>query len=193
MKIILLRHGKPKVDLNSLLKKSCSSSFLGKLVKSYELSGISEDNEVTKEIINLVATCNILVHSDLPRSIESAKALGINNIRHCCNAIFREPNLPYANWKYPKLPILVWFLFFRVMWQFGYSNNAESIKKAKENAASGARILQEYSKVHGTVILVGHGVVNRFIAKELLSIGWDGPKIPSNKYWSYGVYSYIAI
>ncbi|MFV2056196.1 MAG: hypothetical protein ACC707_06985, partial [Thiohalomonadales bacterium] len=189
MKIILLRHGKPEVDLMSLLKKRCSSSYLGRLVTAYEFAGLNEDDEVSKEVIHLAATCNIMVHSDLPRSVESVKALGVNNIHHCSDAIFREPNLPYANWKYPKLPLLIWFLLFRVMWHFGYSNNAESIKKARKNAATGARILREYSKIYGTVILVGHGVVNKFIAKELLSAGWAGPKSPGNEYWSYGIYT----
>ena len=76
-----------------------------------------------------------------------------------------------------------------VFWIF---YNAEHIAKAKERAALGAIKLQEYSEKYGTVILIGHGFINRFIARELLSRGWSGPKIPGNRYWAYGVYTYIA-
>jgi hypothetical protein len=31
--------------------------------------------------------------------------------------------------------------------------------------------------------------MNRLIAKELRLLGWVGPKVPSRKYWEYGVYN----
>jgi hypothetical protein len=41
-------------------------------------------------------------------------------------------------------------------------------------------------------MLVGHGFINYFIAKELLSRDWAGPLKPGSNYWQYGEYTYIA-
>jgi hypothetical protein len=37
-------------------------------------------------------------------------------------------------------------------------------------------------------MFVGHGVYNRILANELRKAGWEGPKNPGSKHWSYGVY-----
>jgi hypothetical protein len=37
-------------------------------------------------------------------------------------------------------------------------------------------------------MLIGHGIINRLLAKKLRSSGWKGPKNPGNNYWEYAVY-----
>ena len=44
------------------------------------------------------------------------------------------------------------------------------------------------AKKNGSVFLVGHGIMTMLIAKQLLSMGWVGPKRPVNKYWQFSVY-----
>lgn len=39
------------------------------------------------------------------------------------------------------------------------------------------------------VLLMGHGIINRFIAKELLATGWKEQTRPRTGYWGAGVYS----
>lgn len=190
MKIILVRHGRPEVDLQAMLKNKSTSADLKGLLHSYNLAGLDKDDKATSEVVDLAASCNLLVHSDMPRAVESATALGLSDKQHYSDPIFREPGLPFANWRRPKLMLFVWFLFFRLLWIFGYSNNAESITNAKLRAAAGTKKLIEYAQQHHAVMLVGHGFVNRFIAKELLSIGWKGPKNPGNNYWEYGIYEH---
>jgi len=192
MRIVLLRHGKPKIDLHSMRRNRCSSANLGNLINSYNLVGISDDDKVTDEVIELAATCDVLIHSDLLRSIDSARMLGQHDIMHYSDSIFREPTLPFANWNYPRLTLFTWFILFRALWYLGYSNNAESISSTRKRAVYGATKLKNFADKHGSVILVGHGVINRFIAKELLYSGWKGPKTPGNNYWDYGIYEYIA-
>lgn len=192
MRIILLRHGKPKIDLHSMLKNRCASADLENLINSYDLAGLSVDEKITDEVIEMATTCNIVIHSDLQRSIDSAKALGLHEVHHYSDALFREPTPPFAHWKYPKLTLLSWFILFRALWYLGYSNNGESISSARKRATQGAEKLKILAKKHDSVILVGHGFINRFIAKALLSSGWKGPKVPGNNYWEYGVYEPIA-
>jgi broad specificity phosphatase PhoE len=190
MKIILLRHGKPKIDLHSMLKDRYASADLENLIDSYNLVGLSDDNRISDEVIKMSTMCNAVIHSDLLRSIESAKALGLSDTYHYCNAIFREPTPPFLDWKRPKLKLFTWFILFRTLWYLGYSNNSESISSARKRAALGVTKLKMFAKKYDTVLLVGHGFINRLIAKELLSSGWKGPKTPGNNYWEYGVYEY---
>jgi hypothetical protein len=51
--------------------------------------------------------------------------------------------------------------------------------------------LTELAAEHSHVLLVGHGFINHFIARELLKSGWTGPGRPGPEYWSYGVYERI--
>ncbi len=45
---------------------------------------------------------------------------------------------------------------------------------------------------HGKVFLVGHGFINAYIARELVSLGWNGPKVPDENHWGYDVYKKLA-
>jgi len=37
---------------------------------------------------------------------------------------------------------------------------------------------------HGSVLAVGHGMFNRFVASQLRARGWRGPKLLSHGYWA---------
>ena len=80
----------------------------------------------------------------------------------------------------------------RCLWVLGYSKNGESFSMAKERAKIATQRLIQLAKQFESVLLVGHGLTNYFIAKELLSHKWSGPSHPGKNYWSYGVYRYHA-
>lgn len=40
----------------------------------------------------------------------------------------------------------------------------------------------------GPVLLVGHGIMNRLIGKELQALGWTARTRQGSRYWSMGVY-----
>jgi hypothetical protein len=72
-----------------------------------------------------------------------------------------------------RLSPTLWAAFFRVMWLLGISRNAEPLEVAKHRAFQAARILVAYAKEsNGPVLLMGHGVMNRLIAKN--SYRWAG-------------------
>ncbi|RDH90148.1 MAG: hypothetical protein DIZ77_14085 [endosymbiont of Seepiophila jonesi] len=137
--------------------------------------------------VEIAVGCNAVVCSDLPRSIESAEMLGVEVVDFEAS-IFREMELPSANWPSPKLPLNVWAVLFRVLWFLGYSSNGESLREARLRALSGASRLEAIAEKHGSVILIGHGFLNRSIAKALLKSGWAGPLDPGKNYWGFGVY-----
>jgi broad specificity phosphatase PhoE len=187
MQIVLLRHGKPHLpDLGKL-----RASEMHQWVKSYNAAGLSVEHKPTKEAIEVTNHCSAVVCSDLPRSIETAHALRLSEINYI-EPLFREMSLPYAQFPSPKLSPRIWAVLFRIIWFFGFSSNGESLHDAKIRAFNGADRLVEIATDNESVLLVGHGFVNRFIAKELLSRGWRGPANPGRKYWDFGVYEYTT-
>ena len=101
MEIVLLRHGKPKVDLKGYL----SVKEIKQLVEDYAQSGIQDkpDIKLKKKFSDHFVIC-----SDLVRSKESAKKLGLNNI-HLSDALFKEADLPHFDNNFVKLPVVGWF------------------------------------------------------------------------------------
>ncbi|NOX43669.1 MAG: phosphoglycerate mutase family protein [Gammaproteobacteria bacterium] len=185
MNITLLRHGKPEFELAGNVRACDLSDF----ARSYDLSGIT--GNPPSEVIDLTKKHKIVVCSDLPRSLQSAKALGVAEV-HSASSVFTETSIPHFDNGSIKLPISLWVLLLRSLWYVGFSRNGESLSAAKNRAKLAAQELISLAKQFDKVLLVGHGLINYFIAKELLSNNWLGPSSPGRKYWEYGVYRYSA-
>ncbi|MCK6374106.1 MAG: histidine phosphatase family protein [Zoogloea sp.] len=183
MQIVLLRHGMPKVDKD----RRCNAAEFGRWVSEYNAAGIDADCRPPQPAVDQANKCNFVVCSSLPRSLESARALGIESIG-VCESVFREMDMPYANLRFPRLSLPVWSVLFRLIWAGGYSANAESFGAARKRARDCAKRLVELASVHGSVLFVGHGSLNWFIARYLRSMGWAGPRKAPRKYWEFGVY-----
>lgn len=186
MKIILIRHGKPDIPSWGKLK----ASELHQWIESYNSAGITKEFQPPREATEVISNCNVVVCSDLPRSIESAKSLGVKKV-HYTESIFREMGLPYAGWSFLKLSPDIWAVIFRSLWFLGFSRNSESFSSAKLRVTGATERLKQLAQEHGSVLFVGHGMVNRYIAKELVSNGWLGPSNTGKKYWGYAIYEYI--
>lgn len=183
MEITLLRHGKPEIQPS----KKLSASEFHDWVENYNTSGLCPSSKPTESALNYAKRSKAVVCSDLPRSIESAKALNAGNIV-LSNAIFKEAGLPFANWHTLKLSPNVWAVVFRLFWLLGYSKNSESFKETKVRAVKAVTKLTEIAGQYERVLFVGHGVYNRILAKELKKSGWSGSKNPGSGYWSFSVY-----
>ncbi len=186
MQIVLLRHGKPDVSEHRKFR----ANELHRWIESYNSAGIISEHVPSRGAIEITSVCNTVVCSDLERSVESARALGVKKIS-VIEPMFREMGLPFCSFPTLKLSPSIWAAFFRVLWFLGYSSNSESIHEARLRASIGANRLIEMARKNGSVLLIGHGFANRFIAKELLSEGWQGPKSPGKKYWEFGEYYYV--
>lgn len=78
-------------------------------------------------------------------------------------------------------------------WFLGYSNNnGEPISSARKRAEAAFLILRRMAEVHGSVMLIGHGIINRLVANRLKMDGWRGPRNPRNRYWEFGIYDYTG-
>jgi len=185
MKIALLRHGKPDIQTN----KRLSASSFSQWVQHYNKSGIQPASYPDSDIVKYLKKYNAVICSSLPRSIDSAKALGADNII-LFSAQFNEAGLPTIKGYFIKLKPALWSIIVRILWLFGYTKNSESYKENKQRAQHAAELLIQLAEQHQNILLVGHGFFNRLLSKELLAAGWHADKKPGLQYWSYNEYIY---
>jgi broad specificity phosphatase PhoE len=166
-----------------------SAAEFGQWVSAYNNAGINAGCMPSQGAMEQARTCAFVVCSNLRRSSESAKALGLETI-DACESTFREMDMPHAIWRFPRLSPGTWAVLFRLMWAAGYSANVESFSEARERARRCAERLAELASEHGKVLFVGHGSLNWFISRYLKSMGWTGPRKAPSGYWEFGVYRY---
>lgn len=180
MEIVLLRHGKPKVEFSGYL----SAKELKDLVFAYKYSNIKDQPpEKLKECFK----DHYVVCSDLPRSIESAKKLNFKSI-HVSDELYRETDIPHFDNSFLELPIMVWLILLRVLWLFGFSKNGESFAQAKIRSKQAANKLVGLAESNEKIIIVGHGLMNRLIGYQLEKKGWQPSKRERKRYWEYKKY-----
>lgn len=182
--IILMRHGKPLIDLEASDAGRVAPSAIGALIKSYAQTTLRADENPTKDVVDMYRRSKAKITSDLPRAIESAQMLAPKE-QFLRDPIFQEAGLPYVDWKGPRLSVFTWLVIFRIAWFLGFSANAESKDYALIRAKGGAQVLENLATEHGSVVLVGHGIMLRLIARELKRRGWVSSNKPSSHYWAH--------
>ena len=183
MEVVILRHGK----VNYPPVKILSAREFVIWVESYNTNQLDRSIKPNEGAIRIARSAGAVVCSDLPRSVESAEYLGVDKPT-IIDPVFQEAGLPIGSWKFLRFSVRLWAIIFRILWFFGYSHGSESVKDAKFRAKQSAQKLIQLAQDHNLVLFVGHGIMNRLIAKELRKSGWEGPKVPSRKYWEYAVY-----
>lgn len=180
MTIILMRHGK------SVLRQSgwITPAEMASWIEHYNLSEVETDDTPIASL-QLANSAVCIVASTAQRALSSVQAL--NHTVSITDSVFCEAQLPFALWRFPRLPPSMWVVFFRLLWLFGYSRGADSIRVTKIRAKSAAHKLIALAE-NGTVLLVGHGIMNHLIAKELNALGWAGPKKQESHFWGASVY-----
>ncbi|XHA18829.1 histidine phosphatase family protein [Citrobacter farmeri] len=185
MEIILMRHGKPAFTASSRV----TSLKMAEWISQYNLCDTGSD--MPPQFSKTLASRALhIISSPLPRARSSLTALGREP--DLIDEVFREADLPVFHIPAFRLPPIFWASVFRIMWFCGISRNVESLGIAKQRAVQAADILVTSVKVvNGPVLLMGHGVMNRLIAKELISMGWKEYRREGNGYWKAVIYSLL--
>lgn len=157
---------------------------MGDWIDSYNLSQVNPES-MPPHNVRVANSALTIVTSTSLRAVSSVEALGQKPLLK--QRLYCEAELPYAHWGFLRLPPSFWAGLFRLFWFLGYSNNSETLGAARARAKTAASHLV-YLAAAGPVLLVGHGILNRLIAKELLLMGWSGPSSPSSAYWGCSVY-----
>ncbi len=178
--IILMRHGQP----NLAVIDKVSALGMKRWIEQYNLSEII-NQPAPEASVQLAASAQVIVSSSAPRALTSVRALGLQPT--LVDAIFCEAQLPHARWTLPRLSPFTWAFILRISWLCGFSGTVESARQARIRANDAAQQLQSLANA-GPVLLLGHGFMNRMIAKQLEAAGWTRQQRNGNRYWSAMVY-----
>lgn len=185
MRIILVRHGKPALGDSGW----CAPADMGHWVARYNRADVltGSTSRALAHYAGAPGTC--VVSSSLSRCIQSAGLLPGQPAPCTGDPVFAEAHLPYPDWRRPRLPARVWRLAFRAAWFLGFARHSEPIAASRQRAGVAAERLIALAETHGTVLLVGHGIMNILIASQLRKRGWRGPWLLFLRtYWHLSVY-----
>ncbi|UVM48162.1 histidine phosphatase family protein [Pseudomonas sp. B21-015] len=180
-----MRHGQPKL----VATEKMSALDMKDWIEHYNRSEII-NQPVPDASMQLATAATVIVSSNAPRALTSVRALGLNPA--LVDALFCEAQLPYGHWKWPRLSPFTWAFLLRVLWLCGYSRSVESVGTARMRASTAAQRLQ-FLASEGPVLLLGHGFMNRMIAKQLVADGWIRQTRNGSRYWSATVYQYGGV
>lgn len=176
MKITLVRHGKPTAAVNPKL----SATGFAKWVRDYKLSKIDVRSLPPNHLTNSL-TSHYIVSSNLPRAIDSAY-LCTNKTPDLILTKIKEMDIP--RYKCPfVLKAYTWLIMSRILWVLGFNGKVESFKTAKIRARNSANTLRSLAIKHENIVVFGHGMINKYIAKELTKQGWISVSTGKG-YWS---------
>ncbi|MEO7580899.1 MAG: hypothetical protein ABIT83_25120, partial [Massilia sp.] len=83
---------------------------------------------------------------------------------------------------FPRLPATLHTACLRLLWAAGFSAGIESLVHARVRARGAAQALAALA-ADGPVLLLGHGIMNRLIARELTTLGWMASERQGKGYW----------
>jgi broad specificity phosphatase PhoE len=175
--IILARHGRPRLrDVSPI-----TGDQLGSWVRRYNECGINREILPPGELRQLAASAGCILSSDLPRAIESAAWLS-STVE--IEPELREAGLPDTIGIPVRLPPHLCVVVARAMWLVNWSKSSETLAMTRERANRVADRLCDRAGTQHSVLVVGHGMFNRFIAACLRKRDWSGPRNLPRTYWS---------
>lgn len=149
-------------------------------INGYNRAGII-DQPVPAASLQLATRARVIVSSTAPRALSSLQALGLEPSH--VDALFCEAQLPYGQWRLPRLSPSTWAFILRLLWLCGYSRDVETVSAARLRASMAAQRLLSLAS-EGPVLLLGHGLMNRMIARQLMAHGWTRRSHNGSHYWS---------
>ena len=183
--IILVRHGAPDTDILDIGR--IKAGELQNCVRAYDNAGILTKSVLFSNELQTLCRNALVVSSHLPRSIASAHLL-TGKAPDVSDPIYREAELPVFNLPWFRTKPMTWVVINRIAWLLGVSANAESAACTRNRAKLATSRLLDSARSHSKVVLVGHGFINRYIARQLLHHGCKGAKYHGRVYWDYQRY-----
>lgn len=181
MEISIIRHGKSQYVHSGKVAFHEFSQW----VENYDSYGIDAASSCPPLTLKKARSANVVISSNLKRAVESAR-LVIPHDNIISDPLFRETELPVGSMKWfgLKFKPQSWAIFLRILWFSGYSNDCESLGKARLRAEKAAQQLIDYAVRYQSVALIGHGFFNLLIANELQKKGWKSERKLGAKHWN---------
>ena len=184
-KITFIRHA--KVDMDS--SQPISAKMLKTWEEAYNNAPILKDIPQDKTLHKIFDEVDYIISSTLRRTKDSIVLLGSSVDES--NALFNEAQIPTLHGHFIKLKPTSWMVLFRLFSLVGFGRWAVTLKETKKQAEEASIFLVKRSEEHDNIILVGHGVMNWLIRKELLSLEWKSEGKDAHGNWGVTVLSKV--
>lgn len=185
LQIILIRHGKPEINKNGWFGYKAAKNY----VIAYDTVGVGK---IDKLPVILEPHEEVKIFSSsLFRAYDTSLK------------IFNEKDTVYADSAFVEfqreiiplpliLPIKGWTGISRFFWMIGlHSSTVASFQTEKSRAKSVSELLDKAAIENRKVILVAHGLLNKYIVRYLKKNGWDHSYDGGNDYLAVQVMSKI--
>ena len=177
--IILVRHAEPDLDKKGWRNRKEAIHYF----REYDSSGVIPFPDAPICTGTLVDP--VIYSSALPRAAQTAYGTFNNGFKIKENDRFREFERKVMKFCNVKMPLKCWTVNSRLLWFLGMNDKGiERFRMAKERARGNAAFLVEESSRHEQVVLVAHGLHNRYVMKYLKKQGWKVVLDQGNGYLS---------
>ena len=179
MEIVLMRHGEPEFSAQLGSARVKATDMPG-WIAGYDASGVTGEPDCHAILADKRRA--FIISSPLPRARASLQAMNLTP--ELIADDLREAPLPIFNLPFLRLSPQTWLVLFRLCWLSGALAGPESKKQTMQRAEKMAHRLIAQAQQHERVLSMGHGVINRLIARELEKAGWVKSAHTGNGYWS---------
>lgn len=171
MRIVLIRHGPSAYSSpRGLLDRAAVERWRA----AYDAASIAAHSPPPRALVDLVASADVAVASDLPRGIASASLLWPGRSVEY-SSLFREIPLCIPELGRGRAPFAVWSLGIHVQWGLdivrGRDVPAGDRQRVDEAATWCERTCSERG-ADAVLAIVTHGVFRRALAHRLVTAGW---------------------
>lgn len=170
MRLVMIRHGRPKWQPPTLL----SLSRFNYLPAKYDAAHLSEEGTKAISALSDRLPKGLILSSDLPRARETAEILGGKNRNIEFDSVFRELRCPHITLGiFDKLyaPLAIWSLVRCCCWILGLGKRAETPRIAWRRVTKAVDRILKHFEIEETIILVSHGW---FITLLAIHLRWRG-------------------
>jgi hypothetical protein len=186
-RITIIRHGMPEAHLKYSNRKFLKGSEIIEFINDWNNCALSSENRIPDKLREVVANSDYFINSNLKRSINSFRLLGIDKTDSI--ELFNEAELPYGFLINVKMPAILWFILIRVLWVLGFRMNSESYKDFKNRIKNAYGYLSSHLTQSNHIAVMGHGFANMELKKDLKKNKWNHVEnYGGHNYWSFDTY-----
>jgi hypothetical protein len=142
---------------------------------AYDVAGISSDKVPPPAVVDLVASVDVAVASDLPRCVASAARLWPERPIET-SPLFREIPLRIPSFSRARMPLSVWSLCIHIQWALDIVSGRDLLEHDQQRVDEAAEWCERTCRQHGpdaVLAVITHGVFRRAIAQRLVKAGWQ--------------------
>ena len=187
-RVAIIRHGRSSHVHSGWITASGFHAWR----KAYEEAGIREDECVPSHVAQLLDRAGVVLCSDAPRAIASARLLA------CGQDIIISPLLRELELKCPglgglRLPLAAWAVAVGVRTMLLAMGGRYPSPSDAARVEGAATLINQVAAQHSQIIVVTHASFRRLLCKRLAQAGWRDDSVRrSVRHWSAWLFTQSA-